>query len=303
MAESPALAVILVNYNNDDYTIPCLESLANQTLDDFVTIVVDNGSESGSLEKVTEQFDFPVYLENDENLGFTGGNNRGIEYALDEDVDWVLLLNNDTEVDPTFLEELLEAAEALPDEVGIVGPKIHTYESREIWSAGGKVGRWTGNTGSLHTDDRPLDRPISVDLVAGAALLVRDEVFDDIGLLDDDFFIYYEETEFCTRARKAGWEVMYVPVDGIYHKETTSHSFSPFGEYYLIRNRLLFQQKTRPLYVRLVFYPYYILRWVLLQIIYLLLQNEEAAARATFRGAIDAVRGISGKMHPDDISY
>ena len=298
MTASPRLAVILVNYDNEEYTIPCLETLAEQTLDDVLTVVVDNGSDPASLAAVTERFDFPVYLRNEENLGFTGGNNRGIEYALDEGADWVLLLNNDTEVDPTFLSEFLAAADELPEDAGIVGPTIHTYETDEVWSAGGTLNRWTGATGSLDPAEQP-DHPLSVPVVAGAALLVRDEVFRDIGLLDDDFFIYYEETEFCARARAAGWDVVYVPVEGVYHKETTTHTFSRFGEYYLVRNRLLFQQKTQPLYVRLLFYPYFVVRWFVLQIAYLLVTGEWAAARSVFKGGTDALRGRFGKNHPE----
>lgn len=298
MPDSPKLAVILINYDNEEYTIPCLETLSEQTLKDVLTVVVDNGSDPESFAAVAERFDFPVYLRNDENLGFTGGNNPGIEYALDSGADWVLLLNNDTEIEPTFLSDLLVAAEDLPDDVGIVGPTIHTYESDEVWSAGGTLNRWTGATGSLDPAEQP-DRPRNVPVVAGAALLVRDDVFRDIGLLDDDFFIYYEETEFCARARAAGWEVVHVPVEGVYHKETTSHTFSTFGEYYLVRNRLLFQRKTQPLYVRLVFYPYFIIRWIVLQIGYLLLKREWWAARSVLKGGLDALRGDFGKNHPE----
>lgn len=304
MAGSPGLVVVLVNYNNEDDTVACLDTLADQALEGFTTVVVDNGSDTGSFERVTEAFDFPKYIENETNRGFTGGNNTGIQYALEEGADWVLLLNNDTELAPTFLEEFLDAANALSEDVGVVGPKIHTFESREIWSAGGTINRWTAATGSLHETDGFIDEPTSVDLVAGAALLVRAAVFEEVGLLDNDFFIYYEETEFCSRARAAGWEVMYVPVEGIYHKETTDHSFSPFGEYYLIRNRWLYQRKTKPLYVQAVFYPYFLLRWVAMQVTYLLVvQHDPEVAAATLKGAFDAFRGRTGKRHPETFTY
>lgn len=304
MTDASKLAVVLVNYNNEDDTIACLDTLEDQTLDDVLIIVVDNGSDEGSLSRLRNAFDFPVYIENEENRGFTGGNNTGIEYALDAGADWILLLNNDTELDPEFLEEFLAAANDLPDDIGIVGPKIHTDESSNIWSAGGVIDVWTAETGSLHETDQSIDRPTAVDLVAGAALLVRDAVFSDIGLLDDEFFIYYEETEFCARARHNGWGVMYVPVEGVYHKETTDHSYSAFAEYYLIRNRWLYQQKTQPLHVRLVFYPYYVLRWMMIQTIYLLIVERNApVARATARGGMDAILNRTGKRHADALKY
>lgn len=304
MTDGPELAVILINYNNESDTVACLDTLADQTLENFLTIVVDNGSKPKSRGTVEEAYDFPVHLKNDANEGFTGGNNTGIEYALNHGAEWVLLLNNDTELDPTFLEDFHDAVTDLPDEVGIVGPKIHTFDSEEIWSSGGTVGTWTANTGSLHDTDHSPGEPASVDLVAGAALMVRRQVFEDIGLLDDDFFIYYEETEFCARARAAGWSVRYVPVEGIYHKETTTHTYSTFGEYYLIRNRFLFQSKTKPFHVRAVFYPYYLIRWMLFQTLYLLLvEREPAVAKATVRGGIDALLGNTGKRHPSQIQY
>lgn len=304
MTDTPELAVVLVNYNNEDDTIACLDSLAEQTLDDVLTIVVDNGSDGKSFAHVRDAFDFPVYLQNETNRGFTGGNNTGIEYARDVGAEWILLLNNDTEVEPTFLEEFLAAANDQPDSVGILGPKIHTYDSREIWSAGGTINKWTAETGSLHETDQSVDQPADVDLVAGAALLVRNAVFEDIGLLDDDFFIYYEETEFCARTRTAEWTVRYIPVEGIYHKETTEHSYSAFGEYYLTRNRWLYQQKIAPAHIRAAFYPYYVLRWILIQVAYLLVvERNPSVAKATIKAGLDAIRGQTGKRHPEQDVY
>lgn len=304
MADTAELAVVLVNYNNEDDTIGCLESVAEQSLDDVLTIVVDNDSGPDSFATVREAFDFPVYLHNETNRGFTGGNNPGIEHALAAGADWILLLNNDTVLDPSFLEEFLASAREQPDDVGILGPKIHTYESDDIWSAGGFVDRWTASTGSLHERGDDVSRPHDVDLVAGAALLVRAELFEDIGLLDDDFFIYYEETEFCARARAAGWRVKYVPVEGIYHKETTEHSYSAFGEYYLIRNRLLYQRKTETTPVLPVFSIYYVLRWILVQTAFLLLvERKPDIASATLKGGLDSLRGKTGKRHEDQLQY
>lgn len=304
MTDTVKLAVILVNYNNEDDTISCLECLDDQSFDDFLTIVVDNGSEPHSYDAVRSRFDFPVYLRNDTNQGFTGGNNRGIEYALDRGAEWILLLNNDTELSPDFLGNFLDAANDLPDGVGIVGPTIHTYGSDEIWSAGGTINRLTATTGSLYETGTLTKRWTEVDLVAGAALLARDSVFETVGLLDEDFFIYYEETEFCARTRRAGWRVAYVPVDGVYHKETTTYSHDTFSEYYLTRNRLLYQQKTAPTHVRLLFYPYYLLRWVLVQSLYLVfVERAHSAARATLRGAVDGIRGRVGKRHVDLFEY
>ena len=298
MTEQPSVAVILVNYNNEDDTVACLDSLSEQTLDDVLTIVVDNGSTEQSFNQIPERFDFPVYLRNETNRGFTGGNNRGIEYALEAGVEWILLLNNDTEVEPTFLEKLLTAAQKLPDGTGVVGPKIHTYESRELWAAGGKVDPVTGTTTHRTGDGETFEHPERVDYVIGAALLARADVFREIGLLDDDFFIYYEETEFCQRASEHGWDIWFVPVTGVFHKESVDYTYSSFREYYFTRNRWLFVEKTQPAHTRAFFYPYFILRWLILQITYLLFVKQDlAAVKSTIKGGKDAVLSNTGKQH------
>jgi GT2 family glycosyltransferase len=298
MVSSADLAVVLVKYNNEDDTADCLRTLEQQTLDDFVTLVVDNGSRRESIAQLEDAFEFPVYLYNDENVGFTGGNNRGIRYALDREVDWILLLNNDTEVEPTFLEDLLNASESLPDSAGIVGPTVHTYPDREVWSTGGIVNPWTGHTRHRFWSASEVENPTQVDYVVGAAILVRACIFRDIGLLDDDFFIYYEETEFCHRASDAGWGVWYVPVSGIYHKEGTQYRYSNFREYYFTRNRWLFVRKTQTAHVRSFFYLYFLLRWFVVQVAYLIVVHRDLpAAKATAVGALDALLGRVGKRH------
>lgn len=294
---SPTVAVVLVNWNNEEDTAECLASLAEQTYDDFCVIVVDNGSEQESLDYLTERFDWPVYVQNEENRGFTGGNNPGIRTALDMDAEWVLLLNNDTVVDEGFLTDLIAESRNLPTEAGIVTPMIQTYDSGEVWSSGAYVNGWTGRTAHRTGPMREFDGPYRVDYAVGAAMLVSAIIFRECGLLDDDFFIYYEETEFCTRARHHGWEVWFVPVTGVHHKESVEYSFNPFREYYFTRNRWLFVRKTQPLHRRVFFYPYFFLRWVLLQMTYFLVMRRNThAARATLKGALHAVLGRTGKL-------
>lgn len=298
MVENPRVAVILVNYNNEEDTIQCLETLSNQTLDNFLTIVVDNGSEDQSIQKIANKFEFPVYLQNETNRGFTGGNNRGIKYALDQGAEWILLLNNDTEIESTFLDKFVTSAMDLPDDAGVIGPKIHTYKSKKLWAAGGEINPVTGATTHRTGNNNKFEGPEKVDYVIGAALLVRADVFRDIGLLDDDFFIYFEETEFCQRAQEFGWSVWFVPVSGVYHKESVDYSYSAFREYYFTRNRWLLVKKTQPIPVRALFYPYFMFRWILLQAVYLLaVKRDIAAAKSTVIGGKDALFGNTGKQH------
>lgn len=294
MTDASALAIVLINYNNEADTIDCLASLAEQTTDRFTTIVVDNGSDGDSFGQVRSSFSYPVYLENGTNEGFTGGNNTGIEYALNERFEFILLLNNDTVVDETFVKDLLASAEEAPSEVGVMGPTVHTYPDDCVWSNGGKINPWTGTT-AHRVPDLSDDPPCAVDYVVGAAILVRSEVFRDIGLLDDDFFIYYEETEFCCRAKKHGWGVWHLPVSGVHHKETTEFEHSPFRDYYFTRNRFLFVRKTQSVPTFAVFVVWYLIRWLVAQTIYLTATGNTDAALETLRGGYDAVTGRTGR--------
>jgi len=294
--ESPTVAVVLVNWNNEEDTAECLASLAEQTYDDFCVIVVDNGSKQESLDYLTERFEWPVYVRNEDNRGATGGYNSGICESLDRNADYVLLLNNDTAVERSFLADLVDCLDDLPDDAGVFEPAIHTYETGELWAAGADVNPNTGAT-SHRIEDRPYDEAERVDYAVAAAVLIDAEVFRDVGLFDTDFFIYYDEPEFCARARNAGWSVWYVPVSGVRHKEGIEYTHAAFHDYYYTRNRWLFVRKTQPLQRRLVFYPYFIIRWVFLQIIYLLfVERKPAAARATLKGALHAIVGKTGKL-------
>jgi GT2 family glycosyltransferase len=292
--EYPSVVVVIVNWNNEEDTTPCLDCLSEQTYDNYKVVVVDNGSGESSYERLREAHNWPIYLRNEKNRGFTGGNNPGIQWALDDGADWVLLLNNDTKVEPTFLADLVDAAINLSDNAGIVGPKVHTYDSHKLWAAGGEIDRFTGAT--EHRLEK-CDEPEQVDYVVGAALLARREVFEDIGLLDEDFFIYFEETEFCERARTAGWDVWYVPAEGVYHKESIEFEHSPFRDYYFSRNRYLFQRKTRSTSTLAAFLLYYLIRVGFLQPAYLAVTGNSRAARETLRGVIDAIRGVTGRNH------
>lgn len=294
--KSPKVAVVLVNWNNEKDTAECLASLEKQTYDEFCVIVVDNGSEQESLEYLKKRFKYPTYIRNEENLGATGGYNTGINEALKMDAEHVLLLNNDTAVERTFLAELVDSRRELPKRAGIVEPAIHTYDSGDLWAAGGEVNPYTGAT-SHRRENPPYDKPAQVDYAVAAAVLIDAEVFQDVGLIDEDFFIYYDEPEFCARAKSFGWDVWYVPVSGVAHKEGIEYTHAAFHDYYYTRNRWLFIRKTQPRRRRLVFYLYFLIRWVILQVIYLVtIKRNPDAARATLKGALHAVLGKTGKL-------
>lgn len=245
----PQVMVLILNWNGLDDTLACLASLRQIDCPDCRVLVVDNGSDDGSPTIIRERFPAVRVVENGENLGFTGGNNVGLRYALESDADFVLLLNNDTEVAPDVLSRLVAAARADPS-VGIVGPTVYYHERPErIWSAGGAIDWRRGETTMVGLNERDTGQfglePRPVDFVTGCALLVKREVVERIGLLDERFFAYYEEAEWCVRARQAGFRIWHVPRAKVWHKiPLDARDSSRVVHYYMVRNQLLFLKAT-----------------------------------------------------------
>lgn len=241
-AASLSVAVIVLNWNRTDLTLACLRSLYRlERLPDQV-IVVDNGSRPDPAALITAAFPQITLLRNERNLGFAGGNNIAIRHALAHGADYVMLLNNDAEVAPDLLGLLVDFAESDAG-IGIVGPMIYFYDEPErIAFAGGMVEANTGRGRSLdswHGDLIP--RP--VDWMSGCALLVKRTVIEQIGLLDERMFAYYEDIDWCARAREAGWQVWLAPQARVWHKiEIEERLQSPWYVYLMTRNRLLFNR-------------------------------------------------------------
>ena len=184
-------------------------------------------------------------IENGENLGFAEGNNVGIRRAMDEGTDYVLLLNNDTVVDPEFLGELVRVAEG-DEKIGIVGPKIYYYDYKGrkdvIWFAGGNIKWWcaviTHNGSGYGESQKKFNKIESCDYITGCAFLMKKKVIEDVGYLDKTYFVYAEDADFCLRAKKNEYENIYVPNSKVWHKiNKSSKSFSPLYVYLLTRNK------------------------------------------------------------------
>jgi len=245
----PRTIIILLNWNGLSDTLECLASLQHLDYPNYKVIVVDNGSTDDSVGVIRKQFSDATLVENEENLGFTGGNNVGLRHALAQGADYALLLNNDTEVKPDFLRHLVTAAEADPA-IGIAGPTIYYYEQPDlIWSAGGSIDWRRGQTQMVGLNAPDVGQfgaaPREVDFVTGCAMLVNRAVMEQTGLLDERFFAYYEEAEWCVRAQRAGFKIVHVPQAGLWHKITPEcRADSPVVHYYMTRNRLLFLKAT-----------------------------------------------------------
>lgn len=260
------VAVIIVNWNGKDDTIACLESMTRLTTYNvqLTTIVVDNGSQDGSVTLIRTCFPHVTVIDNQKNLGFTGGNNVGIRWALDHGTDFVWLLNNDTIVDKNALSALVAVLDNNRD--GIAGSKIYFFPGREyhkerysgkdrgrvIWYAGGCIdweNMYATHRGVDEVDRGQYDTQKPTQFVTGCSMMVKREVFENIGLLDEKFFMYLEDLDFCLRAKRAGFQLLYVPTSVIWHVNAGSSggAGNEIHEYYLTRNRLIVGLRYAPI--------------------------------------------------------
>jgi GT2 family glycosyltransferase len=213
--------VVTLNWNLKDDTIACVESVLAARVALRQIVVVDNGSTDGSVRAFRTRFgpDLPVVV-NETNLGFGSGMNRGIRYALSQGAASVLVLNNDTIVDAEMVDVLLQAGNTLQNP-GILGPAIYYYDAPDkIWKLGDIRHRWLPMPLSvrIHARQASISSPFRVDYVTGCGMLIRREVLERIGLFDERYFMYFEDADFCRRARDAGSSVWCVPQARMWHK-------------------------------------------------------------------------------------
>lgn len=244
---APRAAVILLNWNQKEMTLACLRSLAGVDYPSFFTVLVDNASEDGSVEAVEADFPQVTVIRNDRNLGVAGGRNVGLRHVLEQGADYLLLLDNDTEVDPAFLREMVRAGEEEP-KAGILTGKIYFHDRPEvIWCAGGTLDLYRCDfrlTGHGEADQGQHDTLCDVDHVAGCCQMITRPALDAVGLLDDRFSPYFcEDTDWCARVIKAGFRVLYVPRARLWHHVVKKTSVSDRYLFLKGRNLLLFMRK------------------------------------------------------------
>ncbi|NLI74665.1 MAG: glycosyltransferase family 2 protein [Euryarchaeota archaeon] len=248
---SRKIAVAVVNWKRAADTLECLASLMNHSYYDLELIVVDNGSEDGSVEKIAEHFPQVRLIALERNEGYVVGINTAIKEALKNDPEFVLIMNNDAVSTPYFLKPLIDIMDRRP-QCGVAGPKILYYDSDLIWFGGGAYNKWLGYTkhqGMDRADIEDVER--QVDYITGCAALIRSEVFQHIGLYDEEFTIYFEDLDLGLRAEAAGYESWYVPSSIVRHKVSASagmigeNVLTPMRAYYYARNALLVIGKNR----------------------------------------------------------
>lgn len=244
----PMVYLIILNWNGKVDTLECLASVTRINYPSYKVIVTDNGSTDDSVKAIAREFPHAIILQTGANLGYAGGNNYGIAYALKHNADYIFLLNNDTVVSEDVLSQLVLSAALLP-KGSVLGAKIYFFDHPEkLWFAGG---RWRNESqdfehlGHGQPDGAAFSSITEIDYVTGCALFSDASTFRNVGLLDEKFFLTYEETDWCYRARSKGYKCFLVPNAKVWHKVSASFggANSPMVQYFMTRNRLLWAKK------------------------------------------------------------
>ena len=285
------LSVITVNFNGAKKTSALLKSLSRQNDSDFLTIVIDNASEETDYAELQKS---PVFqgleiIRNEVNLGFSGGNNVGIKRALENGSDWVLLLNNDTTVEPGFIGSLKAELSKLE---GIVGAAI---DEDGIVAYCGKV-KWLRSRG-YHSYDLSEALVEEGRYIIGGCMAIQTNVFEKIGFLDQKYFLYFEDQDYSVRARKAGIQLGILPEIKIHHQpsSTTNKLGSPLLLRYHYRNALYFNRKNAPANIKVVnwLWSFWIIKR---QILKIMIGYKKEESRAILNAVFDFYRGKMGKI-------
>jgi hypothetical protein len=291
------VAILTVNYNGGGHISEFLASLAGVSYSNWALVVVDNASSDGSPDEIARLFPTALLIRNDENLGITGGHNVGIRRCLEQGFDYVLFLNNDTVVEPDFLDGLVRAA----DDRAMVAPKTYLYgRCLLLDDTVGDFDWWRGVwRGWLYGKPEPpgFDRR-RPNMASLCCLLVPVGVFRDAGLMDERFFMYYDDFDFVRRAKVAGYGLRLETGAVIYHHKAASSGGidSPFKLYYATRNRLHLMRKHLPAW-RFGLFLAYFLATRSAYLLALAARGRWVEWRATARGIADYFRGRLGRTY------
>ena len=285
------LFLVTINYNGSRDTVALARSLTQQTDSDFYVVVVDNGSRKEEADALhhLERAPSVHVVYSGENLGFSGGNNIGMRYAFGRGADWVLLINNDTHVDPDFIVELKHT---LGESQGIIGLPIR--EGDQVAYAG-KV-RWLSPT--LKHSYEPVAEGENFYAI-GAGIAIDRSAFQEVGGMDERFFLYFEDADYSLKARERGVSLRYITTPEIHHQisRSTRKLGSPLLLRYHYRNMFLFNRNHAPKYIQLMLIPWAFFGIVKQVMKILLIPSARPESKAILYGILDYVFGRYGKLH------
>ena len=248
------VAVIIVNWKKYDITSICIESILDSTNSNFKIILVDNESDNKKVKNFKYRNEIKI-IQNKKNEGFSKANNIGIDYALKNNYDYTILINNDTIVEKNLIEVLLKTAQA--KNLSVVQPLILKYNGKEICNAGGRINYFFGNFITRKKVGNSLNSSHELtEWLTGCCCLFKTKIFKEIGKLDESFFAYYEDVDFSLRLKKHGYKIGFTSKTQIYHYESfssisnnsTGGKLSPYVHYLNIRNHILILKKHSDLF-------------------------------------------------------
>lgn len=248
----PTVGALIVTWNRRQDVLECIDSVKQSSYPRIAIYVVDNASTDGACEAIAARHPDVNLKRSEDNLGFAGGNNLGLDWVLEDGVDAVLLLNDDLVVGEEAVDRLVERLD--DPEVGALSPKVFVHsDPGRIWSAGGMIDS-RGGAIQRHYGELDLgqaDEPTEIDYAIGCAMLVKAEVVRRVGPMDPRYYMYYEECDWCRRMRQAGYRILYVPESHAWHKVGMNGHIRNNAPYYFARNRLLYLREggTDPLSV------------------------------------------------------
>ena len=250
ISSAPSIAIVILNWNGWQDTVECLASLKKLTYPNWNAIVVDNNSSDGSRQKIIQSFPDITFIQNDNNLGFAEGNNVGIREALRSNANYIFVLNNDTILDPSIFTYLLIESEKFNGQ-GIFSPRIFSYSHPQEISFGGA--KWLPDKAKFlimqsSNTDFFIEKGDNIEtgFALGCAMFFNRAVPEHIGLFDTTFFLHFEDLDWCTRAKKAGIQILHVPKAKLWHKISSTfqrETKQGTSHYYCTRNRLLWIEK------------------------------------------------------------
>jgi GT2 family glycosyltransferase len=298
--KEPLVSIVLLNWNSWRDTVECVESCMKLTYPNLGIVLVDNGSTDGSEEYLRERYPDLDFIQTGANLGFAGGNNIGIQHALEKGADYVWLLNNDTVVAPDALGALVSVAEG-DDKIGMVGSKIYFYDNpRLLWYAGAEINplkpHRMHHIGLREEDKGQYDTQYEPDFVTGCSILAKKQMIRTVGVMDDSYFLYFEDSDWGFKAKRAGWKLVYCPLSLVYHKESLSigGADSPLMRYYCSRNFLYFIKRNLPNKF-ISSFLYVLFEYVIVNI----KKRKFASAIMALRGIYHYFRGHTGPLQKE----
>ena len=299
--KEPKIAIIIINWNTYQLTFNCLKSLKACTYKNKTIFLVDNGSKDDSGDKLALEFPDINFIKNEINEGFTGANNKALKVILKQNFDYVLLLNNDTEVKPNFLTHL-EASMNFDENLAATQPLILDFPNKNtIWNAGGSFNSFFGLSktrfkGMIYKPKLKIDT--STEWISGCCILVKIAVIHEVGLLDNRFFAYFEDVDWSIRMTNLGYKLGVVPKSIIYHhssgsskKNNTSNegNLSPYAHYLNVRNHIYLIKKHTFFFNSIGSLIYQILK-ITSYSIYFILRFRFGKFKMVWRGVSDGIK-------------